>query len=303
MVDKHAQFQTKAGEGMSAAKILVLFVSIGLPVPLVTAQDSVQQKADGVPPAKDGSSKVSAEALRLQLEEFKQSAARYRIATDNERPKDLVLTQEPVLRWTNPLRGTVAGAVFVWIADGRPEVVASIYRYPVDGKTEEENEFQSLATTGLTASLDGRAVWVPKTPGITLDPIPGAPKPAATSAERLRQMGALAREFHAFFNTTDDNTELRLLPKPLVRYETKRPDLPDGALFAYVLTTDPEVLLLIEARVVGGAPVWHYGLARMSMVNLRVRHKDRDVWKAEWASDLRNPSNPYISIRGPDRRD
>jgi hypothetical protein len=303
MVDERARFQTKAGEAMNGAMILVLLVGVGVPVSCVTAQESAQQKADGVPPAKEGSSKVSAEALRLQLEQFKQSAARYRIATDNERPKDLVLTQEPVLRWTNPLRGTVGGAVFVWVADGRPEVVASIYRYPVDGGTEEENEFQSLATTGLTASLDGRAVWVPNTPGISFAPIPDAPKPAATSGERLRQMGALAREFHAFFNTADDNSELRLLPKPLLRYETKRPDLPDGALFAYVLTTDPEVLLLIEARVVGGAPVWHYGLARMSMVNLRVHHKDRDVWKAEWASDLRNPSNPYFSIRGPDRRD
>ena len=102
-VDERARFQTKAGDGMNAVKRLVLLFSIGLPVPLATAQVSAQQKPDGLAPAKEGSSRISADALRLELEEFKQSAARYRIATDNERPKDLVLTKEPVLRWTNPL--------------------------------------------------------------------------------------------------------------------------------------------------------------------------------------------------------
>ena len=120
--------------------------------------------------------------------------------TDSDPAKTLVLSSEPVLRWTNPLRGTVAGAVFVWVADGRPEVVASLYRYTVEGKMVEDDEFQSLATTGLTATRDGRAVWAPRTAGINLAPIPGAPKPAATPAERLRQMRALAHEFHAFFD-------------------------------------------------------------------------------------------------------
>jgi len=289
----------KAGDPMNAAKGLLVLLGTLVSAAVVTAQDPAGQKPEDPTPAKEASAKTGGAAQRLEVDEFKQSAARYRIATDTGRPKDVVLTQEPVLHWTNPVRGTVAGAVFVWVADGRPEVVGSIYRYQEDGTMVEENEFQSLATSGLTASRDGQPVWVPRTPGIRMAPIPGAPKPAAAAAERLRQMRSLAREFHAFFNAPEDQSELRLLPKPLFRYETKRPDLPDGALFAFVLTTDPEVLLMIEARPVGGAPVWHYGLARMSMVNLRAAHKDHEVWKADWASDLRNPSNPYISIRVP----
>ncbi len=254
---------------MNSVGGLILVLGIGVSIPAVTAQVSAGQEPNGATPGKDGSSSAGAEAQHRELDEFKRSAARYRILTDTERPKVLMLAPEPVLRWTNPVRGTVAGAVFVWLADGRPEVIMSVYRYPEDGKEVEENEFQSLATTGLTATRKGQEVWVPRTPGIRLDPIPGAPKPAATPAERLRQMRTLAREFHAFFDAPEDRTELRLLPKPLFRYETKRPDLADGALFAFVLTTDPEVLLLIEARSVGGASVWHYGFARMSMVNLR----------------------------------
>ncbi len=237
----------------------------------------------------------------LRSEELRRSASRYRIVTVSEPPKELVLRPAPVLNWTNPLRGTVAGAVFVWVSDGRPEAVASLFRYTEEGKTVEDNEFQSLATSGLTASRDSETVWAPRTPGLRLSPIPNAPRPAATAAERLRQMHALAREFHAFFDLPRDQSELRLLPKPLYRYETKRPDLLDGALFAFVQTTDPEVLLVIEDRPVNGMPVWHYGIARMSMVNLRAEHKGRKVWNVEWATDYHNPKEPYVTLRAPDR--
>jgi hypothetical protein len=240
---------------------------------------------------------------RRELDELKQAAARYRIVTDSVPPKPMVLVSEPVLHWSNPLRKTSNGAVFIWIADGRPEVIASFYRYNFEGESREDHEFQSLAMKGLLATRDGQKVWTPPTAGISLAPIPGAPAPASTPAERLRQMRDLAHEFHAFLDNPDDKSELRLLPKPLYRYETNRTGLLDGSVFAFVVTTDPEVLLVIEARSVGGASVWHYGLARMSMVNLRAQHKDREVWKVEWVYDLQAPDKPYVTLRAPDRHD
>jgi hypothetical protein len=235
------------------------------------------------------------------MDELKQAAARYRITLGTERPKDLVIVSDPVLRWTNPLRGTVDGATFLWVADGRPEAVGSFFRYTEGAKVVEDDEFQSLATTGLTAARSGRRTWAPRGAGIVVAPIPGAPKPAGSPAERLRQMHTLASEFHASFDTDKDKTDLRLLSKPLYRYQSHRPDLLDGALFAFVLTTDPEVLLVIESRPVDGAAVWHFGFARMSMVNLRARHKDRDVWSVPWATDYQNPNEPYVTLRVTDR--
>jgi hypothetical protein len=248
--------------------------------------------------------KADAGAQRLDMKELKQTAARYQIAMNSDSSKNLILVTEPILHWTNPLRGTVAGAVFVWVADGRPEAVASFFQYTEAGKTVEDDEFQSLATIGLRATRDGQAVWTPQAAGIELAPIPGAPKPASAAAERLRQMRALAHEFHAFFDLPAEKSELRLLPKPLYRYETNRLDLPDGALFAFVQTTDPEVLLVIEARSAGGAggaPVWHYAFARMSMVNLRAQHKDRTVWSVNWATNYQDATQPYVTLRAPDR--
>ena len=49
-----------------------------------------------------------------------------------------------------------------------------------------------------------------------------------------------------------DREELRLLPKPLYRYEPKAGPVIDGAVFAFVMGTDPESLLLIEAVKSGG---------------------------------------------------
>jgi hypothetical protein len=60
---------------------------------------------------------------------------------------------------------------------------------------------------------------------------------------------------------------------------------------------------VIEDRPVDGAAVWHYGLARMSMVNLRARHKDTDVWRVDWAIAFRNPSEPYVTLRVTDHPD
>ena len=196
--------------------------------------------------------------------------------------------------------------MFVWTDRGRPEVAACFYRYRAEGKAIEEHEFVSLSESPLAARRDGEPVWSVAAGNINPAPIPRRASPAASPAERLRQMRALAREFKATFNNPPDLSEIRLLTQPLYRFETegKRADILDGALFAYVHTTDPEVLLLIEARPpAGGGPVaWHFSVARMSMVNLRVHHKGREVWSASWANDLRDPTSPYMARSFPSAR-
>jgi hypothetical protein len=280
--------------GVALALAAGLYTLAGAPRSGVSAQESSER-------VKVTAQKTSPpDAVAKSTDDLKRSAARYRIAMATEPPKELSLEREPVLLWTNPQRKTVASASFVWVADGRPEAIASIYRFNEAGKMVEDNEFQSLASTGLTATRDGQPAWAPRSAGVSFAPIPGAPKPAASPADRLRQMRALAREFHAFFNNApEDQSELRLLPQPLYRYQTNRPELLDGALFAFVVTTDPEVLLLLEARPVEKAPTWHYAFARMSMVNLRAEHKGQDVWSVQWAYNLQDRTQPYLTLRAP----
>ena len=237
---------------------------------------------------------------------WKDAASSYRITLESSRPTPLTFRDEPILKWTNPQRRTDDGSVFVWTDRGRPEVAASFYRYKVDKDTLEDHEFISLSTSALSARRDGELIWSLAAGNVRPVPIPDAPRPAATPNERLRQMRALAREFKATFNNPPDLSEIRLLTQPIYRFEVegKRADVVDGALFAYVHTTDPEVLLLIEARPEseGGPVAWHYSLARMSMVNLRVHHKDREVWSVQWATNLHDRSEPYMVRTFPSSR-
>lgn len=247
----------------------------------------------GEEPAKPGSG----------VAHFHAEAEAYRIALDAEPPRDLTLRAEPILKWNNPVRRTEDGAVLLWTDRGRPGAVASFYQYKSEGEVREAHEFASFATEPLTARVDeGQPVWAPRI-GLIPTPIPDAPRPAGGAAERSRQARSLAREFRAYYDNPPDQSEVRPLPQPLYHFDADaaRPEVLDGSLFAFVHTTDPEVLLLIEARATagGGLPAWHYAIARMTMVNVVVRHKDREVWRAPWDDNTANVSKPYITLSGP----
>jgi len=244
-------------------------------VALATAM-ALSAKAQDAKPAADGG-----------VEHWRDVARSYAISREDQPGgPPLRLREEPVLRWNNPVRKALDGAVFVWTDRGRPEVVASLYRYGTEGVFKEDHEFTSVSSSPVVAARGGSVAWAPATAGVTIKPIPGAPKPAATPAESLRQMRALARDFRASFDNPPDRSEIRLLTQPVYRYEVPpgRTDVRDGGLFAFVHTTDPEVLLLIEAREPreGEPAQWHYSLARMSMVNMRVQLKGGERLESWW---------------------
>lgn len=232
------------------------------------------------------------------VEELQESAKTYDIRLATAPPTRIPLHGEPVLRWTNPTRRGGNGAVFLWVANGRPEAVASFYQFKYNGLLYEDHEFQSLASTALTAESEGRKVWFPSEPGVTLARIPDAPAPASAPAERPRQLRTLASHFKAFIDLPAGKaSELRLLPRPLYRFQSDRTDRPDGALFAFVEATDPEVLLLIEAGAEDGVAVWRYGLARMSMAPLHAKFKGKVVWRAEVDENRFAPNKTYMTLR------
>src|SRR5262245_49697910 len=101
----------------------------------------------------------------------------------------------PVCRWRNVVRGQEGEAMMVvWSHNGRPAVMASIY--PWQGKMV--HEFDSLSRgTKLFARDKDKVIWAPETAGVEFKPVPKAPPPAKTPAERLRQMKAIAEGFKA----------------------------------------------------------------------------------------------------------
>src|SRR5262249_13603817 len=96
----------------------------------------------------------------------------------------------------------------------------------------------------------------------------------------LTQMRTLARRFSATCYWASDVTQLRLMPQPIHRFTDEKEGIIDGALFAMVVSNDPEMFVLLEAvqNTAGGKPTWRYSLARMSSLKHTVKLDDNEIW-------------------------
>lgn len=227
---------------------------------------------------------------------FLQVAKSYKLTGPQDAPFKLL--SKPLLNWSNPERKTGAGAVFLWTHDGQPAAVMCIYP---PSETTLDHEFQSLSTTPIQAASNDRIVWKPAEAGIEYKSLSEVRPPGKARAFRLTQMRALARTFFArIVEDAKAPKQLRLLPTPIYRYPDaeKEQTLVDGAMFAFVMGTDPEVLLMIETvRDKQGALQWRYATARMSMVPLVVEHDDEVVWKCERSYNFGTPQDTYHTVR------
>jgi hypothetical protein len=231
-------------------------------------------------------------ALKLTL-----AAAEYEIRVgDNDKP--LELQREPVLQYSNPIAGEVHGNVFLWTRDGRPLVVGALFKW-FSPKTNMEHEFHSLAEEPLRAKFHGAPVWKTSVAGLRFVDVPKAVAPAASEAERLLQARQLAKDFAVTKKRYGTESELRLLPKPLHSYAAPKHGIVLGALFAFVQGTDPDLFLLLEARGENAASArWQFAASRMTGAELRLRHRDKQIWNADLLSEAEytDPKRVYTNF-------
>lgn len=224
------------------------------------------------------------------------AADSYRFSDDGRDGPEYVRRDEPLLRWTNPLRETDTGALYLWTRDGRPAVGMCVYTY---GRNGFDQEMVSLLPTTLVGRTDDGRTWTPQTPGVTFAPVPNAPAPAATAAGRLLQMRGIARRFSGVIVRLDKSEfTLRLIPQPFHRYGDDDGPVRDGALFGYSLGTDPEALLLLEAVPDGDALSWRYALTRMTTAGVRMTLGDDTVYEVERRGTFTILTDPYNTFRG-----
>lgn len=188
---------------------------------------------------------------------------------------ELAVPLEPksLLNWSNPIRKTPAGAVFLWTLGGRPQMIASTY--PVVNGVEQE--LTSLADLPLLLRQDGQPVHRFQ-PGIEWKNVPDADPPVTSRTLRLTQMRRIAERLRV--TGGDDRTfDARMLTQPVYRSPAKSPT--DAALFVFVQGTDPEAVLLLEAVEDRG---WRYALARMTRVAIWADLDEQRVWDlpASW---------------------
>ncbi|HEY3966604.1 MAG TPA: hypothetical protein VGM05_18730 [Planctomycetaceae bacterium] len=239
--------------------------------------------ADDKPAAKPADEQVEKERATLALDLCRKAAKEYRLCLDDGRRTELELKPEPFLKWSNPSVGSIHGGVFLWTHQGRPAAVASIFKW-FDPRDEMAFEVQSLSAERLVGLLGTKDAWHSTRAGLEFKPVPESPPaPASTPNARLIQMRTISASFTADKTDRDDNSQqrMRLLTQPIFRYSSPKEDITDGALFAFVQGTDPEVFLQIEARETKSGTAWHYGLSRMNSTAFRVRYKDQDAWAVE----------------------
>ena len=239
------------------------------------------------------------ENIEAALKLTRAAATEYEFRVGNGE-KPLELKREPVLRWSNPDRGEVHGNIFIWTRGGRPLVIGSLYKWFTPW-THMAHEFKSLSEEPLEAKFHGKPVWKTSEAGLEFAEVPNAAPPAANDAQRLLQLKQLAKDFTATKKERDENllVELRLLPQPIARYSAPDRGIASGGLFALVHGTDPEIVLLIEARGKDPAAIrWQYAAARLSSSELRMRHRDKQVWSVEvfpWA-EVTSHKRAYTSF-------
>jgi hypothetical protein len=228
-----------------------------------------------------------------------RAARKYRFRIASRDPSTVQLHPEPVLRWNNKVVREDDGLLFLWTEGDKGRPVATAQFFVVD--SDWHHEFQSLSQDGFDAQFAddaGRWNWKPNRPGVELVRADGSDPPADSAVQRLRQMKSIAERFSAAVDRNDsfDTPEqLRLLTTPVYRYSGPDQAIVDGALFAFVQGTNPEVLILIEAfESQSAARIWRYGFARMSSFNLRVSREGRVVWKRDREDvPTRDLSSPY----------
>jgi hypothetical protein len=153
------------------------------------------------------------------------------------------------------------------------------------------HEFHALDPEKLIVTRNEYSEWKPQA-GLARKELADAAAPADAAGARLLQMRWLAKEFTGHSVDRDGKRwELRLLPTPLYRYPTAKTGVVDGALFALMSSagTDPEVLLLIEAKEVDGKLHWEYACGRFSDWELHVKRKDTEVF-----SSIPSDTNPFF---------
>ena len=216
--------------------------------------------------------------------------------------EDFKRSPRSLLRWSNAVRNRTFGDTYIWTHKGCAKAIVSLFVI-VDRRIVSA-ECQSLSSRPLEMKRDGEAVWTPKVAGVEWKKLAGVPAPTEKPFQRLVQLNAIARQFKADFaphTAPEEFTQLRLLPKPLYRYESEDPEVIDGAVYGFVDSTDPEVLLLIEAREQDGKRSWVYSPARSRHDHLRVYQKNKIDWEVPqlappW-TNIRDPNKTYFGFQ------
>jgi hypothetical protein len=233
-----------------------------------------------------------------RLEFMKSEARAYRLKIAGDRAAPLKLQEEPAFRLgKQPADDVEDGAIFFWVGeDHRPQ--ASLQIFLVKNETAPNgmwaHEFNSLSTDSMVGTRRGRPSWSPNRPGLEYHRLDDVPQPAATATVRARQMRSIMRNFRATDFFKDRSwSDLRLLPTPVARYGKDGAAVIDGAVFLFVIGTDPEACVFLEVRQAKSAFEWFYAMGPLGCFSVKGFYNTKEVWDLPRRVPHGDPNEPY----------
>ena len=109
---------------------------------------------------------------------MKQVASVSNLYLGTDRKTKLTLHSDPLLRWSNPVSGVKDGALLMWTAAGRPEVLDQPF---LNRQGDWVHEYSSLSLGSLVAEDEGRPWWRPSNSGVEMKSVPRASTPGDAS--------------------------------------------------------------------------------------------------------------------------
>ncbi|HUQ69705.1 MAG TPA: hypothetical protein VM165_09290 [Planctomycetaceae bacterium] len=242
---------------------LLLFGFVSIPSDLLAADSTPEQRA----------------AHRLRMAELSQTVVIEELTGD--KPLPAARGKQPLLVYTDNTRQQADATLWVWTRQNRPVAVMAVELYPHRPSGPQWLfEVVSLSDHRISAVRAPELRWTSREPAMTWQPLDMDP-PATTPARRLIQMREAVRQFRVFESAVvEGQLALRPMTTPLLRYEHADFGVLDGAMFAFANGTNPEVLVLIEARrSKGGTHQWQYRLGQMTGGAVTVEYRDNVVWQ------------------------
>jgi hypothetical protein len=243
-----------------------------MPVLAVSQPAVADDERAGVPPVEA--------AARLEQTHRILSALRVYAATERE-GTPATHTREPILRYGDSTRQSSDSTLWIFGTRGRPTAIVAIEYYPANPEPKRwVVEVASLSAERISVALGRDLEWTANKPGLELARLEGAPPPADQPAARLAQIKQLHRRFTAHERATvEGRIELRAMSKPLHRYDDEEAGIIDGAIVSFASGTNPEVLLILEARKTeGGAAEWQFALVQMTGEAVFAELDGKEVW-------------------------
>jgi hypothetical protein len=297
----------------SSPRFLLALVAILITLE-AARQQAIGQSADHqVPKSNDDDRAARLAAMNRIAGSFQA------VAIDGGTRIEAGMARDPAYRWNDPTREFSDGTLWFSRSSGRPIAVLAIELYPQNKAfgTVWALEFTSLSTGPIEVEggehfdeayadmhpprADGTLRWAPAKGGLEFRAVPDAPAPAATEAARLRQMSDMLKRFsaHEYYKTNSQDYTLRLISHPIDRYNAAASGLIDGAIFAYANGTNPEVLVLFEARRQRvGQLNWSYAAAPLARAKVSLKCGPQEVW-VHLVKEVQAPEDTYFLARRP----